>query len=515
MRRVGILLAGGAVAASLIAATMMVGNDLQETSCSRECWPSFTRVTDDPLTTDRASTGGVTWADFDGDGDDDVFVANGYDVSADPPAPQMNQLYENTGGRFRPLPTSLSDDGSFSSGSAWADFDNDGRLDLFIPNQRGQDNLLYRNLGSGQFEPIQASPAVDAAGASYSATWADVDRDGWVDLFVSNGGLSGAHHNFLYRNVGGRLQPVEAGPVTSDSIQSGGATWVDHDLDGDVDLFVPGQAVRLYRNDGDWQFTAVDDVPFVSEPPLLYASWGGAWGDYDNDGDFDLYSTYSLGEQNRLYRNNGAGAFERIDSGIAVLDGSYAVHAVWADVDANGFLDLLVANWGSPVQVYLGSGNGEFERAVLGELGLATSFSSSLAVADMEGDGDLDVLVGHWPNTRGEGEENLLYRNDGPTGNWLKLQLRGTKSNAAAIGTRVEALVEINGRLTTLTREVRSQDGWRSQNSLTVHFGLGDGALVEEIRVYWPTGQEQLLLDVAANQTVQLVEDTLTARSGH
>lgn len=468
----------------------------------------FTRITDGPVATLHASTGGVSWIDFDGDGDQDLFVANGYDVSGEVAVPQANWLFENRDGRFVLADTRLSQDSGFSSGSAWADFDNDGDVDVFVPNQRNQPNFLYRNDGNGVFVPING-PVTEGRRLSFSGTWADFDNDGLVDLFVSNGGLSGADRNEMFRNRGGGLfEPLlDIAPV-ADSAQTSGAAAVDVDDDGDVDLFVPGsgRASALYRNEGDWRFTRLTDVAMVAEEPLISGSQGTVWGDYDNDGDFDVYMGFVIGERDRIYRNDGGGRFTWISDAGPGLDGAYSVQPLWADLDNDADLDLVVATWGSPALVYLNDGAGAFRRTVLGDLGRVDSFGSSVAAADVDADGDLDLVIGHWPNHPGDGELNLFYRNDGPTGNWLTVDLEGTASNRSAIGARVEVTARVHGRVTRQVREIRSQEGWRSQSALTAHFGLGDADRVDTLLVRWPSGLVERYDTVVANQRVKLVE---------
>ncbi len=472
-------------------------------SMAQPAGPAFVLVEDHPLMAARASTGGIAWVDYDGDGDDDAFVANGYDVSAGSAAPQMNQLYENVAGRLLLRDSVLSKDAAFSSASAWADFDNDGLIDVFVPNQRGQNNLLYRNVGNGAFQLLDEALPTRDRGSSFAATWGDVDGDGFVDLVVTNGGLSGAGPDFLYRNNRGVFERGTMGPVVEGSRQPGGPTFVDYDLDGDIDLFVPGARNRMYRNDGRGSFALDDRFLFASEGQLGL-SVSGAWADYDNDGDFDLFQVPRNGQPRRMYVNDGDYRFRSVDIGDATRDVSEAFHSLWVDVDNDGFQDLVIANWGAPAHVYRNRAGELLERVVLGELGERDWHASMVASADFDQDGDLDLVVGNWPSRRGDGEANLLYRNDSPVGNWLAIRLRGTRSNASAIGARVE--VEL--RDGTLVREVRSQDGWRSQSSLELHFGLGTRDAVRNVRIHWPAGGVQELGPMRAGQRRTIVEST-------
>jgi len=203
---------------------------------------SFTRVEVGAPVIDAASTGGVSWVDFDDDADLDLFVTNGYDVSATEPEPQRNRLYRNLGdGTLEPVTAGpLAEDDGFSSGSTWGDYDNDGDLDVFVSNQNDQRNFLYRNDGRGGFARVmQGGPAEDG-GHSYSASWLDVDNDGLLDLWVANGGLSHSGPNFLYRNEGaGSFVRITEGEIVTEDGRTGGAVWGDYDDDGDLDLFIP------------------------------------------------------------------------------------------------------------------------------------------------------------------------------------------------------------------------------------------------------------------------------------
>jgi hypothetical protein len=294
---------------------------------------------------------------------------------------------------------------------------------------------------------------------------------------------------------------VNAPPV-DDAARDGGVTWVDFDNDGDLDLSVANGG--LWRNDGDFHFTRVSREVFDEAPPLLRGAVGGTWADFDNDGDMDLFVPYQFGESARYYVNEGGRLRQDVDAAI-VHDGLYGVHGVAADFDNNGWLDLFVAAWGSPSILYLNTA-GTFTRASLDGVRSTPTFASSAAAADYDGDGDLDLVVGNWPNHRGDGEANHLWRNDGPAGRWLQLDLTGTRSNRSAIGARISALVALDGRVVTLSREVRSQAGWRSQSPFTVHLGVGPADSIMRLTVRWPSGHTDTFTHVRVNRRLALTE---------
>ncbi len=470
--------------------------------------PRCTRVKTGSIATDRASTGGVSWVDYDDDGDVDLFVTNGYDVSAEEATPQKNKLYKNNGdGTFTSITTGplVTDDG-FSSGSTWGDYDNDGDLDVFVSNQRGQENFLYSNNGDATFQRVTGAPFGTDKGASFSSSWVDVDNDGHLDLFVANGGLSALEPNFLYRGNGdGTFTKITDGDIVTAEAKTGGAVWGDYDNDGDADLFVPNgnKPDVLYRNDGKFTFTAMPTS--VIEDDHRY-SIAGAWGDYDNDGYLDLYVANMYGGANTLFHNKGDGTFERVHTGPPVVDGGHSYAVSWSDWDNDGYLDLLAGNWGAAPVPYLNESGRRFVRADAGDLGTQIAVASSIAWADFDNDGDVDVCLGSWPNSPGHDERNMLYRNEGTARSWLKVRLRGTKSNRAAIGARLTLRARIHGRLETQIREVVAHSGWRSQSDLAQHFGLGDAKNIEEIVVRWPSGSSTRHTNIKANQIIEIVE---------
>ena len=471
-----------------------------------------------PLTSDRASTGGISFTDYDGDGDADIYVTNGYDVSDPDPGPQANRFYQNSQGQFEARSIEgLTDVDGFSSGSAWADFDNDGDLDTFIANQRDQENVLLLQEvtedGSVRFVRRASAKLAEDRGWSYSIAVADADNDGFVDFYVSNGGLSHTGVNFLYRNAGGTtIERVLNTDAVDSNHASGGASWSDYDGDGDQDLVVAnrptaemlGFKLSLYRNDGNLQFTRMDEnaLPIDATFPMSVA-----WGDVDNDGDQDLYAGNLYGMANNLYENLGDGTFRVMHGGRATTDAGSSYAVTFGDLDNDADLDLVVANWGGSSEIYLNDGTGHFEQVGPEAFRRSVHYASSLALGDYDSDGDLDVLIGNWPNHPGEGfEENVLLENRFANGNWIKVVLEGDASNRSAIGALILVETATEGRTRQQIREVSTQSGWRSQGELTQHFGLGTATAVSKVVINWPSGYSQTIVGPPLNQILNVRE---------
>ena len=478
--------------------------------------PRFVRLTEGAAVTDEASSGSGQWVDVDGDGDLDLFVANGYDVSRRPVG-QHDRLYLNAGNgnlvSIQDVP--VTSDGAPSSSGVWGDYDNDGDVDLFVPVQLNQNNLLYRNEGGARLEPVRGIPPVSDGGLSFAAAWVDADNDGWLDLFVSNGGLSGVGLNFLYRGSrSGRFEHARPSVLTTDSAVNVGASWADYDGDGDMDVYIAHQMSRLglsgalFRNDGDWRVTRIIEGPVVNDTA---SSLAGAWGDYDNDGDLDLAVATRGGFSNRLYRNDG-GAFTRVlDAGPAVLDGSNAFGVLWADADNDADLDLLSINWGSPSFLYTNLGDGRFERREHGDLGTLETTGAAGSWGDYDRDGDLDLYLANWPDYPTTRQRNHLYRNESANGNhWLEVKVVGTESNRSGVGARITARIRIDGRVVSQLREVTTHTGFRSQNPLEQHFGLGTATIVDELTVRWPSGAVQQFTALPADRRIVITEGSAT-----
>ncbi|MCK4546180.1 MAG: VCBS repeat-containing protein [Candidatus Eisenbacteria sp.] len=428
---------------------------------------------------------GVAWGDYDGDGDQDVYITNQNGT---------NVLCRNDAGTFVDA-TSTPVGGAVNSwGAAWGDYENDGDVDLYVANH-GVSNHMFRNDGWG-FSDATYGPLGDT-GSGRCVAWADYDLDGDIDLFLARLSQS---DKLLRNDGGGSFTDVTSTPL-GDAGYAHGIAWGDYDNDGDPDLFVSnGGASKLYRNDGGGSFTDVT-------PALLVGTnreTGPAWGDYDNDGDLDLFVANDNYNGNRLFRNEGGGTFSDQTSAVLMGSSTNYKNPAWGDYDNDGDLDLFVSNGSGFNKLFRNDGAGSFYDATTGPLG-AVYGGMGAAWADYDGDGDLDLCVANL------GAANKLFRNDvGIANHWLHINLVGIQSNKSGIGARVRA---VSGNLSQI-REVSGGSGWCSQNSLTVEFGVGHRTKVDTVEIFWPGGTRggvQRLFDVAVDQVLTVEEEAFAA----
>src|SRR6266542_864178 len=321
---------------------------------------TFMAITSGSIVTEVADHPAGIWGDFDNDGLLDLFVTTfGQN--------QSNSLFRNLGnGTFAKANAGTLVTETECDGTAWGDYDNDGFLDLFIT--RGSlvqssrlASFLYRNNGNGTFTKVTNGSVATDLGNARGCAWGDIDNDGKLDLFVSNAYFI---TNFLYRNRGdGTFTRLTAGSIATELADSRGCSWGDYDNDGYLDLFVANggrtstQNNFLYHNNGDGTFTKVTSGSIVNDGGH---SFGCTWGDYDNDGFLDLFVANGCGQNNLLYHNNGDGSFTKVTTGSPVNDGGESGGCAWGDYDNDGFLDLFVANGGNTC-----SGNDENQRNFL------------------------------------------------------------------------------------------------------------------------------------------------------
>ncbi|MEL6254697.1 MAG: VCBS repeat-containing protein, partial [Bacteroidota bacterium] len=277
----------------------------------------FTRPVIAGLTDDKGNNWSGAWGDFNNDGYEDLYVAEFNHWEA-------GKLYINNGNGQFTLSTSsgapIQDKGA-SAGASWGDYDNDGDLDLFVSNNVRAVNHLYQNNGDGTFTRQDSIGDISSyEGYCHNAAWIDYDNDGWLDIFVSD--YMPTRYNQLYHNNGdGTFSRATDNPIALEAKFSMGATWADYDNDGLVDLFVPNgrdDNNSLYHNEGNGQFTKITGGDIVNDGGN---STGSSWGDYDNDGDMDLFVTNASNQNNFFYVNNGDGTFTKNYTSIITQDG--------------------------------------------------------------------------------------------------------------------------------------------------------------------------------------------------
>lgn len=498
---------------------------------------------------------GAAVLDFDNDGRADIFLVNGSVLEGFPKgeAP-TNHLYRNKGdGTFEDVTERAGlVQGGWGQAACAADYDNDGRDDLFV-TYWGQ-NHLYRNAGDGKFENVTARAGLTHTRTRWSSGCAflDFDRDGRLDLFAANyidfdlkstplpssglcrykglpvacgpPGLPGGK-NILYRNNGdGTFVDVSesSGIIKARGTYALGAATIDFDNDGWIDLYVANDSnpSALYRNNHDGTFTdiGVSAGCAYSQDGKAQAGMGIAIGDYDRSGTMDIFKTNFSGDTSTLYSNTGKGLCDdrTFTSGIGINTRWLGWGVSFLDLDLDGWLDLFLVNghvypevervktesgYKQRKVVYRNLGNGRFadisER--LGTPVTVPKASRGAAFADFDNDGDVDVVVNNVNDLPD------LFRLD-RTGDahWVSLKLIGTTSNRSAIG----ALVRITTTNGEQRQEVRGGGSYYSQNDLRLHFGIGDARAVDRIIVRWPNGLEESWTAVAADRLHTLTEGT-------
>jgi len=454
---------------------------------------NFTKITTGPGAPNSADTTGTAWVDFDNDGDLDLYAGDDDGV---------NRLYRNDGsGVFTQITNGpIVNAGLGTHGASWADFDNDGRIDLFISMRESGPGVLFHQQADGTF-----TQSVLGQSAAFGAGWADYDNDGWLDLLVAYD-----YENIFWHNNG---QGVLASMTSTQIDVSGDAiTWADYDNDGDMDLFVPeswysgGGNSRLYRNDGNGVITRITNQHLVQHSTLVSAA---AWGDYDNDGFPDLFlpraGNSGQAEPSFLIHNDN-GTFTQVQQSPFTNDVGFAWNCSWADYDNDGWLDLFVSEFGGGKnRLYHNNGDGSFSRVLTGTIAEDVGYCTASTWGDYDRDGFLDLFVGTSPEGTSPKTRDFLYHNDRNSNAWITIKCVGTRSNRSAIGAKVRVKATIGGKNFWQLREVNTGDGW-SGVTLETHFGLGDATNIETLRIEWPSGTVQEFQNVAAKQFLTVTE---------
>ncbi len=488
--------------------------------------------------------GGVAVLDLDSDGWPDLLFVDGRDWAANGRRSRHGLYRNNRNGTFTDVlaGSGLDTVSLYGLGATVADYDNDGRDDVFVTTAEG--GRLFHNDGKGKFADVTERAGIRNTTFTVSAAWVDYDRDGQLDLLIANyvqwaadkevvcaqAGVRGycgpdAYKPTapkLYRNLGGgRFEDVTARAGLDHATDKAMSVAVlDYNQDGWPDLFIGSDRVpaKLYRNDGQGRFVdeGIGAGVALSENGAARANMGVDAGDYDRSGRPHLLVGNFLNEMLGLYHNDGRGLFHdaapRSDVGRASL-----LSLTWAvfflDYDLDGFPDIFAVNGGTdesqsmdararlsqPPLLLRNRGNGTFEN-VTASLGAAINrpiMGRGAAYLDFDGDGDVDIALATLDGPA------FLFRNDGGNArNWLRVRTAGTKTNRSGIGT----VVRVTSASGTQWQMVHSGSSYASQSELTLTFGLGRDPRVSKIEVEWPSGTKQAFTDVAPGQTLTIDE---------
>lgn len=433
----------------------------------------------------------INIVDYNNDGLEDIYVGR---------IEQTNHLYHNNGdGTYTELANELGIAGNEKTyTSVWGDMDNDGDQDLYVGN-RDEANRYYQNNGDGSFTERTNTSGLGDTGAARSLLLADIDQDGWLDIYVAN--LAG--ENALFHNEGdGTFTNIVVTAGATDNQLSLGAIFFDYDNDGDQDLYLThdnNQANILYRNNGDNQFTDVSEQSGAN-----YAGFGMGVdvGDMDNDGWLDIYITNLY--DNILLRNQGDGTFEDITSTANINDYGMGWGTTFFDFDNDGWLDIYVVNdsYFSDYSniLYRNLGNNTYEQVTAEEAISSRYGGYATASFDFNSDGRLDLVA----TNIGEQGGNQYFENvTDNAGHWLQVKLIGTTSNRDAIGARISVYTASQ----QLIEEIAGGSGYASQNSLRQHFGLGAADNIDSLLILWPNGTAETYYDLAVDQALTFVEN--------
>jgi len=488
---------------------------------------------------------GCAFIDYDGDGYPDILILNSKDWTPGGQHYYSALYHNNRNGTFTDVTKGSGlDVEMYAMGVAVADYDNDGKPDIYITALEG--DHLFHNEGNGKFKDVTAQSGIKNANFGTGAAWVDYDRDGKADLFVANYiqwtpqtdqwcSLDGVNKSYctpdkskgapskLYHNLGnGKFEDVsQKAGIADKSSKSLGVLVVDYNNDGWPDLFIANdtQANKLYRNNKNGTFTEEGLSAGVAfgEDGAARGAMGVDWADYDHSGRASLlvgnFSNQMLG----LYHNEGNGLFvDEAPSSVvgraSLLDLTFG--AFFFDYDLDGYADILAANGHTETDIdrvqpkvqykeapllFHNAGGKKFENV---SSGVGPDFSRPLvargvANADIDRDGDLDILF------TTNGGPAILLRNDGGNRNkWLSLRLEGTRSNRSALG----AVVRIESALGKQWNMVRSGGSYCSQSDLALTFGLAQDPVVNSISIEWPSGTKQQFNNIPANQFLKINE---------
>ncbi len=435
-----------------------------------------------------------------------------------------------------------------------ADYDNDGDVDVFVMrgawrmNNGKLPNSLLRNDGQGFFSDVTDSSGLLSFHPTQTAAWADFDNDGWLDLLIGNESVPGNPHltELYHNNQNGGFTEVSKKAGLHINAYVKGVVWGDYNNDGRMDIYVSnlGHPNQLFRNDSnqqEWRFTEVSQSAGVEQPLNSFTTW--FW-DFDNDGWLDLFvgdyntSAYTgqdtqdsqtslvikglmdpsiKANSSRLYRNNKDGTFTDDSKRLSINYPLLIMGANYEDIDNDGFLDM-----------YIGTGEPDFATLIPNKMfrnNAGVNFQDitttsgvghlqkghAISFADIDNDGDQDIYAVMGGAYSGDSFQNALFENPGHDNHWLNITLIGHQSNRSAIGAKIVASIKDQQGSERKIHRVVGSGGSFGANSLSVNIGLHKANQVHSLQVIWPSGHVSNFENIQANQFIQIAEqkDTL------
>lgn len=499
----------------------------------------FKNIIDETNINPAYSVQGASWADYNNDGNDDLLISGNH-----------LKLYKNTGnGKFELISNSGITKRGTISASVFGDYNNDGCQDLYLVNSsKIYSDELFKNNCNGTFTNVSKVAGITDNFLGRGASWADYNNDGYLDIYVANfsyhlkdgkvvSPLDGksvvVYPNLLYRNNGNGtftnviketrvpgysncglpnalLKKVKI--LNGPDKPSFQPVWFDYNHDGNLDLFVAndGEVSPLYKNSGNGTFT---DVTKEAGLCRLGSNMGVTVGDYNNDSYLDIYTT-NVGP-NFFWHNNGNGTFTDVAAETKTADmPSIGWGTSFLDFNNDGFLDLYVTNGVSSPKP-INYGNIRLDRLfqnidgkIFNEVSIKNNINGDYpkyasAISDFDNNGFPDILVMYRPDVNAGNFQTIkLYKNYGNGNNWIALKLVGRISNRDGIGAKIT--ITSNGK--SQSKEVVNGSSFMSQNSLTQLFGIKDSKKIDKVTINWPSGTIQTVENIKANQKIVIEE---------
>lgn len=439
------------------------------------------------ISNQNVRTTGIQWIDYNKDRKLDLFMVGSNGTA----------LFKNVGGgKFVNVTVAakIGNNGRDARGASWADIDNDGDVDVFIANRVGNPTLLLNNHGvfSDISNKLMSAMSQTAVGTTQAGIWVDINNDKDIDLLIIKDGAP----NQLFKKKGLDFTNIATSAGIADTSSGRSAMAFDANADGFQDLYVVNfnHQNKLYLNRGNETF---QDVTGTSGVGFVGGSVQAAVADYDRDKKLDLFVVNNNGAS-LLYRNLGKMKFKNVTPS-ALKSPQRGIAAAFADFDGDGNQDLVLAQSVGGATLFQNTGHGQF--TVVAGIDLSNPDNpTGITVGDFNNDGRPDIAIGDGDDSQDHGDS--LYQNSGGGGNnYLALTLIGTASNKAAIGARV--IVQTG--LTFQAKEVTSGNG-QSEESLALNFGLGVAGLVDTLQIFWPNKKVQTVFGLKVNTHLKITE---------